>query len=155
MKLSTKSRYSARIIIDLAIYSSGERPVQASEISRRQGIPIKYIEQLLRPLKTAGYVSSVRGAKGGYILSKNPKEISLGHIVRLFESQKDIVACIKNPAMCDMSMDCRIRMAWEQVNQAFYNSLESVTIDTLMQGTLSPCPGMNVNGSQKKKKSTG
>lgn len=149
MKLSTKSRYSTRIMSDLASYSL-ERPVQASEISKRQGITVKYVEQLLRLLKKAGYISSVRGAKGGYVIIKNPKEITLGHIVRLFETQNDIIRCINNPQTCDLSLDCRIRLAWEKVNQAFYRSLDAITIDDLAHGTISPSPDLTVDISQKK-----
>lgn len=152
MKLSTKSRYGARIMADLAFYAN-ERPVQVSEISKRQSITVKYVEQLLRPLKKAGYISSVRGAKGGYVISKNPKEITLAQIVRLFESQKDIIECINQPKTCDMSVECQIRMAWELVNKAFYQSLESITIDDIVNGTVPPCSELNVTSVHKKKQS--
>ena len=83
MKLSTRSRYGTRILLELA--RSGEKaPVQVSEISRRQEIPAKYLEQLIRTLKQAELVTSVRGPKGGHLLAKSPENITLGQIVVMF-----------------------------------------------------------------------
>ncbi len=130
MKLSTKSRYGARILVDLALQDDAT-PTQVSEISKRQGITVKYVEQILRPLKEKGYVSSVRGAKGGYILAKNPKKISLGQIVRLFETQTEIIECISTPEICELSADCSIRLAWKKANLAFFKSLDAITIDDI------------------------
>jgi Rrf2 family transcriptional regulator, iron-sulfur cluster assembly transcription factor len=135
MKLSTKSRYGTRILLDLAVQDKN-KPAQVSEISKRQGITVKYVEQILRPLKKEGYVYSVRGARGGYILAKNPKGITLGQIVKLFESQADIIECISQPGICDSSADCNVRLAWEKANQAFFESLDAITIDDIVFGKI-------------------
>ena len=132
MKLSTRSRYGARILVDLARHN-GQGPVQIGEISKRQDISVKYLEQLIRPLKQASMVTSVRGPKGGHLLAKNPEEISLGQIVRLFEGQSELVECISNPEQCNMSDDCQVRLAWKDATRVLYEKLDSTTISDLIQ----------------------
>ena len=133
MKLSTRSRYGARILVDLARHND-QGPVQIGEISKRQDISVKYLEQLIRPLKQASMVTSVRGPKGGHLLAKNPKEISPGQIVRLFEGQSELVECISNPEQCNMSDDCQVRLAWKDATRVLYEKLDSTTIADLLDG---------------------
>ncbi len=104
MKLSTRSRYGVRILLELA-RQSDRLPLQVSVISRQQDIPAKYLEQLIRTLKKADLITSVRGAKGGHILARDPDAISLGAIVRLFEEQHELVRCISSPDVCHMADD--------------------------------------------------
>ena len=132
MKLSTRSRYGARILVDLARHND-QGPVQIGEISKRQDISVKYLEQLIRPLKQASIVTSVRGPKGGHLLAKNPKNITLGQIVRLFEGQTELVECISNPEQCNMADDCQVRLAWKEATRVLYEKLDSTTISDLMQ----------------------
>ena len=135
MKLSTRSRYGARILVDLARHND-HGPVQIGEISKRQDISVKYLEQLIRPLKQASMVTSVRGPKGGHMLAKKPEDISLGEIVRLFEGQSELVECISNPGQCHMSDDCQVRLAWKEATRVLYEKLDSTTISDLMQETV-------------------
>ena len=132
MKLSTRSRYGARILVDLARHN-GQGPVQIGEISKRQDISVKYLEQLIRPLKQASMVTSVRGPKGGHLLAKKPEEITLGQIVRLFEGQSELVECISHPEKCSMSDDCQVRLAWKDATRVLYEKLDSTTISDLMK----------------------
>ena len=133
MKLSTRSRYGARILVDLARHKD-QGPVQMSEISKRQDISVKYLEQLIRPLKQANLVTSVRGPKGGHLLAENPENISLGQVVRLFEGQIDLVECISFPEKCPMSDDCQVRLAWRDATEVLYDKLDATTISDLMNG---------------------
>lgn len=133
MKLSTRSRYGARILVDLARHKD-QGPIQIGEISKRQDISVKYLEQLIRPLKQANLVTSVRGPKGGHLLAENPENISLGQIVRLFEGQTDLVECISFPNKCPMSDDCQIRLAWQDATEVLYEKLDTTTISDLMNG---------------------
>ena len=133
MKLSTRSRYGARILVDLARHNN-QGPVQIGEISKRQDISVKYLEQLIRPLKQAKLVESVRGPKGGHMLAKNPEKITLGQIVRLFEGQSDLVECVSNPETCNMADDCQVRQAWKDAPRVLYEKLDSTTIADLMEG---------------------
>ena len=132
MKLSTRSRYGARILVDLARHSY-RGPVQIGEISKRQDISVKYLEQLIRPLKQAKLVNSVRGPKGGHLLAVKPEEITLGQIVRLFEGQYELVECISNPEKCAMSADCQVRLAWGDATRVLYEKLDNTTIADLME----------------------
>lgn len=132
MKLSTRSRYGTRILLELARHAD-DTPVQVSLISRKQGIPVKYLEQLIRILKKAELVTSVRGPKGGHMLTKRPSEITLGQLVRLFEGQTELVRCISEPEKCAMSDDCRVRLAWKKATGALYGILDAITIEDIMQ----------------------
>ena len=133
MKLSTRSRYGARILVDLARHKD-QGPVQIGEISKRQDISVKYLEQLIRPLKQANLVTSVRGPKGGHLLAENPENISLGQVVRLFEGQTDLVECVSFPNKCPMSDDCQVRLAWRDATEVLYDKLDATTISDLMNG---------------------
>jgi len=133
MKLSTRSRYGTRILVDLARHNN-QGPVQIGEISKRQDISVKYLEQLIRPLKQAQLVESVRGPKGGHMLAKEPEDITLGQIVRLFEGQSDLVECVSNPEKCNMADDCQVRLAWKDATRVLYEKLDSTTIADLMIG---------------------
>lgn len=131
MKLSTRSRYGTRILLELA-RQSDRHPVQVSVISRKQDIPVKYLEQLIRTLKKADLITSVRGAKGGHLLARDPETISLGAIVRLFEEQHELVRCISSPDVCHMADDCRVRLAWKEATDALYERLDAITIADLL-----------------------
>ncbi|MGB5620175.1 MAG: Rrf2 family transcriptional regulator [Desulfobacterales bacterium] len=131
MKLSTRSRYGARILVDLA-RNSKQGPVQIGEISKRQDISVKYLEQLIRPLKQANLVNSVRGPKGGHLLAVKPEDVTLGQIVRLFEGQSELVECISSPEKCSMSDDCQVRLAWGDATRVLYENLDNTTIADLM-----------------------
>ena len=133
MKLSTRSRYGTRILVDLARHNN-QGPIQIGEISKRQDISVKYLEQLIRPLKQANLVESVRGPKGGHMLAKKPETITLGQIVRLFEGQSDLVKCVSNPETCNMADDCQVRLAWKDATRVLYEKLDSTTIADLMEG---------------------
>lgn len=132
MKLSTKTRYGARILIELALRVN-QGAIQVSKISLNQKIPVKYLEQLLRTLKQAGIVKSVRGPKGGHLLAKNPSKISLGQIARLFEAQTDLVECVSSPEKCDMAADCLVRNAWYDATSVLYEKLDGISIADLIQ----------------------
>jgi Rrf2 family protein len=134
MKLSTRSRYGTRLLVDLA-RNSDKTPIQIGEISKRQEISVKYLEQLIRPLKKAGFVTSVRGARGGHMLAKKPEKIRLGDIVRLFETHTDLVDCVSQPNKCPMSDDCRVRLAWQEATEVLYQKLDGVTIADLVHET--------------------
>ncbi len=132
MKLTTKTRYGFRLLLDLAQHPDNG-PIQMSKISIRQNVSVKYLEQIIRLLKQAKFVNSIRGPKGGHMLAKRPKEITLGDITRLFEGQAELVDCISNPEKCPMSDDCLIRPAWQRATQALYRELDSITIADLLE----------------------
>ena len=130
MKLSTRSRFGARILLEL-VGSSKKNPVPVSHISKEQEISVKYVEQLMRPLKNKNLVKSVRGPKGGHWLSKDPQKITLGDVVRIFEKNSEIVGCITNPETCHRSGFCKVREAWTDGARAFFEKLDSISIADL------------------------
>lgn len=131
MKLSTRSRYGTRIILELAHHNDGT-PLQVSEIARVQKIPVKYLEQLIRTLKKADLITSVRGSKGGHYLRVPPEKITIGQLVRLFEGQTDLVACVSAPENCQMAEECLVRKVWTEATEAMYEKLDGVTIADLL-----------------------
>ena len=126
MKLSTKSRYGTRMILDLAQHH-GQGAIQLGEIAKRQNISLKYLEQIIRPLKKANYVKSFRGAKGGHMLNKPPDEISVGEIVALLEGGDTLVQCDKDPETCDRKDSCLTRYLWMEAAKAMYTRLAEIT----------------------------
>jgi len=132
MKLSTRTRYGTRILIELALQAN-KGAIQVSKISSNQKIPVKYLEQLLRTLNKAGIVKSVRGPKGGHLLVKDPGEIYLGEIVRLFEGQSDLVECVSSPEKCEMAAECLVRNAWYDATSVLYKKLDGISIADLIR----------------------
>ncbi|MEJ2640098.1 MAG: Rrf2 family transcriptional regulator [Desulfosarcinaceae bacterium] len=132
MKLSTRSRYGTRLMVDLAEhYAQG--PVQIRDIAKRQSISVKYLEQLIIPLKKAGFITSVRGPKGGHLLSKPPASITTGEIVRVLEKETGLVQCLDSPEICERLEGCPTRNLWKRATQAFYDQLDGVTLANLVQ----------------------
>lgn len=131
MKLSAKCRCGIRILIDLADYYD-QGPEQIGNISKRQNISVKYLEQLIRPLKKARLVESVRGPKGGHMLAKDPDKITLGQIARLLDRQDNPDECYCNETKCFSADDCRLRQSWQQAYVVFYEKLDETTISQLM-----------------------
>lgn len=132
MKLSTKSRYGTRLMLDMAQhYDQG--PVQLGNIAKRQGISVKYLEQIIIPLKKARYVASVRGPKGGHTLAKPPEEITVGEIVALLEEGTSFVECSDNPKVCERADNCLTRALWQQAAQAMFDKLKSITLADLVK----------------------
>ena len=140
MKLSTRSRYGVRMMLDLALHSD-EGPVRLGDIAERQCIAVKYLEQIIIPLKKANYVSSVRGPKGGHLLAKPPEEITVGEIVELLEGGLKLTGCVRKPAVCDRSDHCVMRFIWKEATEALSERLDAITLRELMNRSNSEeCP---------------
>jgi len=131
LKLSTKSRYGTRFILDL-VQQKDKGAIQLSDISKRQNISLKYLEQIIIPLKKARYIEGIRGARGGYILVKSPQEITIGEIVELLEGGTEICECCDNPKACKRAKTCLTRQVWIEAAGAFYKKLYSITFADLV-----------------------
>ena len=132
MKLSTRSRYGTRLVLDMAKrYNQG--PIRLSDIARRQNISIKYLEHLIRPLKKAAYIESVRGPKGGHFLITPPDKISIGDIVSVLEGGIELTACTADPQTCERSDDCATRIVWHEATRAMVQRLSQITVSDLMK----------------------
>ncbi len=132
MKLSTRSRYGTRMMLDMAQHYD-EGPIQIGDIAKRQDISVKYLEQLIIPLKKAEYVKSVRGPKGGHMLVKPPEEVTVGEIVELLEGEINLARCIESPEICDRSDTCLTRGVWEEATRAMYDKLNSITLSKMIK----------------------
>ena len=134
MKLSTKGRYGLRAMIDLASHEE-EGAVSIASISERQNISESYLEQLVRPLRKAGFIESVRGAGGGYVLAKPADSISVGDVLRVLEGGLEAVTCSVNEGLggCDAADFCVTRFVWQRINEGITNAVDSISLGELVQ----------------------
>ena len=133
MKISTKGRYGLRILIDIAIHRS-QTPRMIKEIAESQGISQKYVSRLILELRNAGFVKSIRGLKGGYVLAKSPSAISLLDVIETMEGKLSIVDCAMSPDCCQRCDDCPARNVWKTANDSLRNSLGWITLATAISG---------------------
>jgi Rrf2 family cysteine metabolism transcriptional repressor len=134
MKLSTRSRYGLRAVLELAI-DYGNKPMQIKTIADREDISSKYLEQLMSTLKSAGLVRSIRGPKGGYLLAKAPAEIKLSDVFLALEGPLITTECIEHPEFCVRCTDCVTRQVWAEIHFAMMNVLDSQTMEDLVART--------------------
>ena len=133
MKISTKGRYALRVMLDLAIYNTGE-PVALKDVAVRQGISEKYLEQIISLLNRAGLVRSVRGAKGGYTLVGKPEEYTVGKILRVTEGDLSVVECLSNGAApCERYDNCVTVRLWKKLNEAVSSVIDTLTLADLIE----------------------
>ena len=133
MKISTRGRYALRVMIDLAEHS-GDGYTAMKSVAERQGVSLKYMEKILPLLVGAGLVEGVTGKRGGYRLTRNPREYKVGDILRLTEGSLSPVACVDcNAEHCDKAAECRTRPMWSELSKQINNYLDSVTLEDLMQ----------------------
>jgi len=130
MKLSTRSRYGIRAALDLA-KNYGNGPLQIKAIAKTEDISNKYLEQLISILKAAGMVRSVRGPKGGYMLAKDPSEVTLGDIFKILEGPFVPVECLGDSSYCDKCGDCLMRPVWAKLQGAIDDVLDGMTLKDL------------------------
>ena len=130
MKFSTKSRYALRLMAELARYAPGTT-VSLKEISERQNLSLKYLEQIVTPLAKAGLVSSVRGAQGGYRLARPAGEITSGEILRAVEGSTAPVACDGIDNSCTRSDLCSTVKFWRGLDDVIEKYVDGVTLADL------------------------
>ena len=132
MKVSTKGRYALRVMLDLAINNTGEY-IPLKEVSRRQGITLKYLEQIIPQLKKAGFLRSTRGNSGGYRLAKEPREYVVGDILRTMEGSLAPVSCLEDQEnLCEMSDVCTTLSFWQGLEKVITDYVDSVTLQDLL-----------------------
>ena len=131
MKLSTKGQYGVLAMCELAAHY-GDGPMSVKEIAERQNISDAYLEQLFSSLKKAGYVKSLRGAQGGYMLAREPKTYTVGTILRLTEGSMKPVACLEDdPNQCNKAGECVTLRLWKMLDEAIEGVLDKVTLQDL------------------------
>lgn len=132
MKISTKGRYALRLMLDLALNSNGTA-VPLKEAAERQGISDKYLEQIVTQLSRAGLVRSVRGAGGGYLLTRNPSEYSVGEILRVLEGNLAPVSCAEGIGCCDRADRCVTVEVWREIQAAVSQVVDNMTLADLVR----------------------
>lgn len=132
MKISTKGRYALRVMLDLAVNSTGEY-IPLKEVAARQEITLKYLEQVINLLKKTGFVQSYRGNAGGYRLAKEPAEYTLGDILRAAEGSLSPIACLENEEnQCSRSSVCPTLSFWKGLDKAIHDYVDSITLQDLV-----------------------
>ncbi|MEW6553807.1 MAG: Rrf2 family transcriptional regulator [Actinomycetota bacterium] len=132
MRLPTKARYGMRAMLDLALHYEEDKPVLMRDIAARQGLPEKYLEQVLIPLRHARLVRSVRGAGGGYLLTRDPAQITLLEIVEASIGELTMVDCTGDPGYCERGERCATQVVWKELTQAIRDSLMNRTLAGLV-----------------------
>ena len=131
MKISTKGRYALRAMIDLAVNDKGDY-VSLKDISNRQEVSLKYLEQIMAMLNKAGYVKSTRGNNGGYRLAKSPEEYKVGDILRKTEGDLAPIACV-NGEECGKRENCKTFKFWQGLDNVINEYVDSKTLADLIK----------------------
>lgn len=131
MKISTKGRYALRLMLDIAL-NSDRGVVSLRETAARQEISEKYLEQIVTPLARAGLVRSVRGAGGGYLLTRQPEEYTVGEILRPLEGKLTPVSCLENTDCCERMDNCVTVEVWQRIQDAVAGVVDGITLADLV-----------------------
>ncbi|MDO5134514.1 MAG: Rrf2 family transcriptional regulator [Eubacteriales bacterium] len=132
MKISTKGRYAVRLMLDLAENDTGA-PIRLKDVAKRQEISEKYLEQIISVLNKAGYVQSVRGPQGGYLLRMPPEEYTVGMILRLTEGSLTAVDCKDGSGPCHRENGCAARLLWKKLDDAVSGVVDHITLEDMLK----------------------
>jgi Rrf2 family protein len=141
MKLTSRGELALKAMLELARAEGSPQPgLSASEIARRCNASVKFLEQVLTQLRSAGYVVSTRGRLGGYRLSRNADEVFVGEISRLIDGPLAPAPCasVTQHRTCDWCVseaDCELKAVWTQVRDAIANVMDSITLDELIRAS--------------------
>lgn len=129
MMISSKGRYALRVMLDLAV-NKDDNYISLNEIAHRQQISLKYLEAIIRMLNKAGFVNSLRGVKGGYQLAKDPKDYTVGEIIRLTENGLSLVNCdgFGQQCKCDRASDCLTMPIWKNLDGLINSYLDNISL---------------------------
>jgi Rrf2 family protein len=110
----------------------GEGPIELKEIAKKENISLKYLEQVINPLRAAGLVKSIRGSKGGYSLAKPPSEICLYNVIETLEGPLNLLECLRDSKVCQKVPLCVTRDIWKEVSEAISKIFYSVTLEDMV-----------------------
>jgi Rrf2 family protein len=134
IKLSTKGRYGTRLMVNLARhYKNSNEPIILKNVSEEEGISIRYLEQIIIPLKINRLVKSIRGAGGGYILARKPTEIKICDILQALEGSCSLVECIEDETFCDKIKTCGTHEIWKGATELLRNYFENLTLQDALE----------------------
>jgi Rrf2 family protein len=134
IRLSTKGRYGTRLMLNLAHhYTNDQRTVILKDVSADEEISIRYLEQIIIPLKINRLVKSIRGAGGGYTLSKDPSEVKLSEILHALEGSCCLVECMEDPDFCDRIETCPTYDIWKGASELLKGYFENISLRDLVE----------------------
>ncbi|MBE6064162.1 RrF2 family transcriptional regulator [Clostridium cochlearium] len=141
MKLSTKGRYGVRAMMDLAL-NYGDIPISIKSISERQNISEYYLEQLFASLRKADLIKSIRGAQGGYLLNREPKDITVAEIIETLEGPVELSNCVSQ-GECENMDSCSTRLLWMRIKESIENVTKTTTLQDMVDDyyKLNRCKG--------------
>lgn len=131
MKISTKGHYGLRSLIDVAL-NQGDGPVTLNDIAKRQSISVKYLWQVINPLRTSGFLNVTRGAKGGYMLARPPQEINILDVLKALEGPISLLRCLTDEKVCSRIPTCVSRTVWMEANGAIEKAFSQITLKKLV-----------------------
>ena len=138
MKISTRTRYGLRLLVYLAA-SKADKLIQVKEIAEHEKIPVKYLEQIIRPLKKAGMLKVVRGAKGGYFMGRTPENITILEIFDVLENSDCLIDCLKDENSCEHKSACSTFDFWNNFNKVINDYLQGVTVADIVKMQQEKC----------------
>ncbi|OGV32454.1 MAG: hypothetical protein A2020_02045 [Lentisphaerae bacterium GWF2_45_14] len=133
MKLSTKSRYGLRILIQIAVDSEIMPAVKGKVVAQQQNISEAYLEQIMIPLKNSGMVGTVRGCNGGYVLNKKTEDINLLEIIEIFEGKVQLVRCVGKKNECKRSEACTASTVWWHLSEVIRKEASLIKLSELVE----------------------
>ncbi|MCX6983929.1 MAG: Rrf2 family transcriptional regulator [Lentisphaerae bacterium] len=133
MRLSTKSRYGLRILLQIAMDNRDGKAAQGKSISKKQEISEPYLEQIMIPLKNAGLVRTTRGCNGGYFLNKDPKEITILNVIELFEGEFTLVDCVSDGKSCSRIKGCMTSNVWRKIASSLRETADKITLESILE----------------------
>lgn len=132
MKLSTRGRYGLKAMFQLALHY-GEGPIPLNQIAEKQGLSENYLEQLFSTLRKEGFLNSVRGAQGGYMLSMSPDKITVGDILRSLEGSMAPAECVLDEfSECSRDESCVTRLVWIKIKDSIDEVIDSITLQDMV-----------------------
>lgn len=132
MKLSTRGRYGLKAMFQLALHN-GEGPISLNQIADTQNLSVSYLEQLFAVLRKDGLINSVRGAQGGYMLSRDPKDITVGNILRSLEGNLAPSDCVMDDEIgCGKEDGCVTKMVWVKIKDSIDEVVDSISLQDMI-----------------------
>jgi len=133
MRLSTKSRYGLRILLQIAMDSVDGSAVKGNVIAKKQEISEPYLEQIMIPLKRAGYINTIRGCNGGYILNIKPGKVSVLDVIELFEGRVNLVDCTNGKKKCSRNSICPMLDIWKHLSDSFRTEAGNISLASILK----------------------
>ncbi len=133
MKLSTKSIYGLKILLQIAVDSKGGKIAQGKSIASKQEISEPYLEQIMIPLKTAGFVGTIRGCNGGYFLNRELEEITVLRVIEVFEGELNFAECMEDPKTWSENNAYSTINVWKRLANSLKITAEKITLKSILE----------------------